>query len=529
VKSADPIAASPGPHWGLRRVFLVFVAAALVCAAVASLSRGIWLDEFWSRHNSDPSASWPELAHRWLNDPHPLLPNLLYRLVLAAGGDSIGWSRIVLNAPAVLALGAATLFFHQRSKTSHPFYIVLAILLISLPSFIDSFSNLRSYLWQICWAGIVAQFLFFTLTEGFGERGESRPRAMVSLAAPLALGMVAIFVSINLHFLGGVVISVAIALLLGHLLHRRAWRPFGAIAAAAALAWLAILIQVALQYRNVARNLDFNWIATSTTDALAAFAGAIGLIVIVSPLAAWLAVFGRDKSVGDDPALAASERDFIRLLLLALGLSALLLLALNALKPVVVDRYLLGWQVLACAIVAAAAARALTASRLLFASFVLIASLFVLGATIHFARAKAWHAGRDHIAAAVRACPSTTVYAMSPWRLGNARNSRLAAFESPVFADAYRQLARQGGFSVAILPEAQKLVPVDGACPTLLWVEHAGPGSTPDAVLRAAGIGFPPGTRLALFKSQSGFVLIARRAPPRSGAAARLAKPQPLG
>jgi hypothetical protein len=515
VTSAKPPAAPASPradlHLGLPRVFLAFVAAALLCAVVASLSRGIWLDEFWSRHNADPSASWPELAQRWLNDPHPLLPNLLYRLVLAATGDSIGWSRILLNAPAMLALCAATLFFHQRSRTSHPYYIVLAILLISLPSFIDSFSNLRSYLWQICWAGIVAQFLFFTLTERAGERGETPAGASLSPAAPLALGVIAIFVSINLHFLGGAVISVALALLLGHLLRRGAWGPFGAIAAAAALAWLAILIQVGLQYSNVARNLDFNWIATSTQDALAAFAGAIGMIVIANPIAAWLAVFGRAPRAHDDPELAASERNFIRLLLLALGLSALLLLALNALKPVVVDRYLLGWQVLACAIVAAAAARALTASRLLFASFMLVASLFVLGATIHYARAKAWHAGRDHIAATVRACPSTTVYAMSPWRLGTARHSRLAAFESPVFADAYRQLARQAGFTLAILPDTQKLIPVGGACPTLLWVEHAGPGSTADAVLRAAGIGFPPGTRLTLFKSQSGFVLIARR------------------
>jgi hypothetical protein len=501
---------------GLRGVFIVFAAAALLCAALASLSRGIWLDEFWSRHNADPAASWPEIAHRWLNDPHPLLPNLLYRLVLATAGDAIGWSRILLNAPAMLALCAATLFFHQRSRTSHPYYIVLATLLISLPSFIDSFSNLRSYLWQICWAGIVAQFLFFTLTEPSGERGEPRADTSASQAAPLALGTIAIFVSINLHFLGGAVISVAIALLLGHVVRRRAWRSFRAIAEAAALAWLAILAQAALQYRNVARNLDFNWIATSTADALTAFAGAIGMIVIVSPIAAWLAVFGRAKSAGGDPALAAAERDFIRLLLLTLGLSALLLLVLNAVKPVVVDRYLLGWQVLACAVLAAAAARALNASRLLYGSFVLVAALFVLGAAIHFARAKAWHAGRDHIAATVRACPSAKVYAMSPWRLG-ARDSRLAAFESPVFADAYRQLARQAGFTLAILPDAQKLIPVDGPCPTLLWVEHAGPGSTPDAVLRAAGISFPPGTRLSLFKSQSGFVLIAqfRGAAPR--------------
>ena len=57
--------------------------------------------------------------------------------------------------------------------------------------------------------------------------------------------------------------------------------------------------------------------------------------------------------------------------------------------------------------------------------------------------------------------------------------------------------------------------------------------AAPDVVLRAARIGFPPGTRLTLFKSQSGFVLIARirqaRAIASSGAAARLAKPQPLG
>jgi hypothetical protein len=118
---------------------------------------------------------------------------------------------------------------------------------------------------------------------------------------------------------------------------------------------------------------------------------------------------------------------------------------------------------------------------------------------------------------------------MSPWRLGNARDSRLAAFESPIFFDAYRQLARQGGFTLSILPDEQRLIPVGGACPTLLWVEHAGPGSTPDAVLRAARIGFPRGTQLSLFKSQSGFVLIARRSPLRSESSDRLVKPQPLG
>ncbi|MDB5699212.1 MAG: hypothetical protein JWN69_2016 [Alphaproteobacteria bacterium] len=515
VTSADPLDPQPRPRFGLRLPFVAFFAATLICAAAASLSRGIWLDEFWSLHNGDPSAPWPELAQRWLNDPHPMLPNLLYRLVLAAGGDSIGWSRVLLNAPAALALCAATLFFHRRSKTSHPFYAVLAILLISLPSFIDSFSNLRSYLWQSCWAGIVTQFLFFTLTE---ERDEA------SQNMPLALGMTAILVSISLHFLGGIVISLALALLLGHLLRRRAWRPFGAIAAAAALAWLAMLVQAGLQYRNVARNLDFNWITTSTSDALAAFAAAIGMIVIVNPLATWLAVFGRAEAERDNPVQAAAERAFIALLLLALGISALLLLALNAVKPIVVDRYLLGWQVLACGIVAAAAARALTANRRRFALFVLIASLFVLGSTIHYARAKAWHAGRDHIAATVRACPSTIVYAMSPWRLGAARHSRLARFETPIFASAYEQLAQQAGFTLSILPDTMSELPVGTSCPTLLWVEHAGPGSTPDVVLRAARISFPQGARLSLFKSESGFVLIARRP-----AVVRLAKPQPLG
>ena len=491
---AEPDAASEASAFPAG-VFFLFVAIALCAAA---LLRGIWLDEFWSLILADPAQEADAMASRWAKDAHPILPNILYHLVLRIAGDAIALDRILLNLPALLVFLAASWMFWSRSAAPRAFHIVFAVLLVSLPSFVNGFTEFRSYAWQMCWTGILVQLIHFLTTGRGATRAEPAPRIV---------GAIAVFVAINLHFVGGVIVSAAVALLLFALARLRARAWMLTLGGAAAAAWLAMLVQAAIQVPNIRQTLDVSWIGTPLTAAVAMFGAAIGMIAIVNPVALLLSIVRRGGAVG-------AERDFLALVLTAMAASMALLLAANAVKPILIDRYLVSWQVLGCGVVAALSCRAIASSRLHAWLFGGAAALACLAGSIHYARTGAWDLTRDHIAAAVRECPSTSVYAMNPWRVA-APGSRVGAFEGETFAFGYRKLAREAGFEVRMVPDDMTALPVSSECPTLLWIEHSGPDNRAPDVLRAARLSVPAGTRLGMLRGRSGFVLVAQQDAPR--------------
>jgi hypothetical protein len=192
----------------------------------------------------------------------------------------------------------------------------------------------------------------------------------------------------------------------------------------------------------------------------------------------------------------------------AAAISLVALLVLNAIRPTLMARYLLGWELLIAATATAIAAPWLARSRAAFALFLAWAGLAILFSAALAARTGGWEATQRAIAAAVRACPATKVYAGSPWRLGPVRASGAAAREHAVFALAYRKLAREAGFAVTVLPDTPATLPLSATCPTLVWIEHNAP-DRPDTLLRRGRIGFTAPARLRLHVGATGFVIMA--------------------
>jgi hypothetical protein len=480
-----PLPVGPAP------ILLWFVLAAAALAAAATF-RGVWLDELWSLILSDPSQSPAAMLGRWLNDAHPLLPNAAYHIVLAIEPERIGWQRLLLNLPALLFFLAGSFVFLRRTAGPRSFHVVTAMLILSLQAFASGFSEFRTYAWQLCAAGLVAQLAHFLTTGGGAARPDVPSRVV---------GALAVLVAISLHYVGGLIASIPVALLLLHLFRLRAWTWFWTLALAAGVGWVLMLIQAAVQIPNLQRNIDVSWISTTSLQALTMFGATAGALLIANPVAALFALLDRNRAW-------ALERHYLVLIGASLIGSAALLLLLNAVKPVVIDRYLVGWQALLVGGVAALCCRAIASSTLRSWIFGGVAAIACLAVSVHYASSPNWHATRDYLATTARHCPEARIFAMNPWRVA-ARGSRVEAFEGEAFAFGYRRLARRAGFAVTMLPDDMTVLPVSPGCPTLLWVENAGPDNQPRDVLRAAGLLVPPGTRLGMFRGRSGFVLIA--------------------
>jgi hypothetical protein len=482
------MASSPLPDQrALKAVAWALLALAGAAAVGAAVSRGTWFDEYWSLYLGDPGLASAETWRRWLTDSHPPLPNALYRLVVALAGGDLVRDRLLLNLPPFLALAAATLFFHRRSPSRSLFYLAFALVAVSLPGFAAGFSEFRSYAWQICADAIVLQYAHFLIREDEDAADHT----------VLAVGGAAIVLATLLHFISGAIMGVAMLLLIADCARRGDRRRLAGLAAPCAIVWIVMIATVAVQLPRVHAALDVNWATTDSARAADLFLRALGTALLVNPVAAWIAArHWRDG------------RRFAAIMLGAAAISLAALLVLNAIRPTLMARYLFGWELLIAAATTALAVPCLARSRAALALFLGWAGIAILFSAALAARTGGWEATQHSIAAAVRACPATKVYAGSPWRLGPVRASGAAAREHAVFALAYRKLAREAGFAVTVLPDTPATLPLPAPCPTLIWIEHNAP-DRPDTILRRAQIGFTAPARLRLNVGATGFVVAA--------------------
>lgn len=488
----------------LRRWSRALFAFAGIAAIYACVTRGIWLDEFWSLRLGDPSLPFATLVEqRWLRDTNPMTANLLYRLAAETGLRDVAGLRLALNLPAAALLLATTLKLDRTSPTRSPFYIVFAILLVALPAFVATFGDFRAYFWQFCAAAVLLQFAYRIIVDA--------PSIPKPTLLGTALAITALAAALTLHFVGALVASVLVACFLLRFARERNWRLFSAIAVPAALCWSAMLVMFFLQYRRISQDLDTSWIATSTPDALLITGTALSAALIANPAAAALAVLAPRVASDATP----GKRAFVMLLATGVAIGAAFLLLVNGWQSVIVDRYLLVWQVAVCAVIAVHAAPAIAAAGWKLYAVIAFSTLSVAVGTYKQSREIGWNGTRDFIASALGDCSETKVYAISPWRLRAQRGSRAAALERPVFEDAYLRLARDAGFGVAIVPDAARILDIPARCPSLLWIEHSGGRRLAGAVevLRDAGLGFASPARVSMFSTADGVVIVARRGP----------------
>lgn len=489
-----------------RHLLLVAIATVgfvLLCGVYVAWVRGAWLDEFWSLRMGDPAVALNDLiVQRWLRDTNPVWSNLLYRLARLSGVETITHLRLVLNVPAFALFAAMSIATSRRSPSRNPFYLVFGVLVVALPAFSTTLADFRAYFWQMCWTGILLQYAHWIVVE---PHDAATPRTVA------ILGPASVFAAIALHFVSGLIVSVLLAILLLLLVRRKAWAGAARVGVPAALVGASMLLFAILQYRRVSGELDYSWIDTTTSMALI-FGGSVLLSsLLANPVATVSALLSR----GTGFAFTPGQRAFLLLLGATILTSAGLLLLANSYRPLVVDRYLLPWQPIVCAMLATAAARVIVAERWRLYAMLAFA-LFSTGSTAaRQAREIGWNGTRDYIAAAVRRCPSAKVHAISSWRLKDARDTRAAALEEPVFAAAYRQLAREGGFGVSIVPSGTRILNIPPDCPLLLWVEHSGGRRAHDvrSIMADARLGFAQRARTSLFTTADGFVVVAQRAP----------------
>lgn len=430
------------------------VGVAALLATYAAASRGIWLDEFWSLHLGRDSVAFETLARMdWTRDTHPALANLLYRTTTALGFEDIIARRLALNAPPLIALaGAMALFTRRLADDEAAFPATLLLLTLALSATIGSFADYRSYGWQIAAVTTTVGYAFWLLHRNT-EAAE---------ALPHAVGLTGVFFAIGLHYVIGLTASVFVLALFVQLWVGQRRRDAVRLALAASAAWLLTLASAIALLRDMSRSIDHAWIKTSTFDAIVLLGYTALLVILANPVVAVLSLGGRNPATAFKSMLAA-----------AIVAALALLLVVNAITPVVVERYLVGWQVLICGLVAAAASTSLRQRPLALAA-ALTVSMVGMGVHAHgVASQGGWNANLGAIVSEVEACPATRVFAVSAQRLTVIRSTSLSKRESAMIADAYRSLGRSRGIDVEILDlDGPAALPSPSDCPTLLWIEH---------------------------------------------------------
>ena len=433
---------------------ICIVAVVAVLSAYSAASRGIWLDEFWSLHLGRDSVSLGALvAMDWTRDTHPALANLLYRTTTALGFEDIVVRRLVLNAPPLFALaGTMALFTRRMADQDAAFPATLLVLTLALSATIDSFADYRTYGWQFAAVASTIGYAFWLFHRN-PETAETLPHAV---------GLTAVFFAIGLHYVTGLTASVLVIALFVQLWVRQRRRDAVRLALVASAAWLLTLASAIALIRDMSSSIDHAWIKTSTTDAIALLAYTALLVILANPVVAVMSVGGRKPATAFKSMLAA-----------AIVAALAMLLIVNAISPVVVERYLVGWQVLICGLVAAAASTSLRQRPLALAAAVTV-SIVGMGFNAHrVASQGGWNANLRAIASEVEACPATRVFAVSAQRLTVIRSTSLSKRESAMIADAYRSLGRSRGVDVEILDlDGPAALPSPSDCPTLLWIEH---------------------------------------------------------
>ena len=477
------------------------VCAILVIAGINAALRGPWLDEFWTLDLSDTRNGLPALVRDgWMRDAHPPVFNAWATLLASLGITSIPAGRLVSNllAAGLMILAASRL--SRRAPRQAGFAAALLLLTLSLPQAMESFAHYRSYFWQMAAIGTLA----LVARHVAAAKADLDWRRDLDLAAIAVLATAA---SIAIHYVGalfGGLLAVAIAVC-AFARGLRRWTVL--VLAATALSSLFVIASVAAQAPRWADEFDHSWI---DLPALAA----VGVLALLAIAPLWLNPVplaglwpGRGPATSDP-----SQAWFLAMVGIVLVVGMAIVLAVHAVQPIVVDRYLFAVPVLVSALLAVPAAR-IARDRWLFGLLALVAVAGAARPMIEGGIKPLWRENARTIAAVVAGCPTTQVYAASGWALGPAAETHMARREDSVFERAYRSLAEPWGYAVHFIGQNGSAHATPGACPVLLWYEHT-PNEAEDDLpwaIEAAGFSGLEGARLSVTHSATGFVLRADR------------------
>jgi len=470
------------PHLEIGLAALVLLVG--VAVALSTLGRGFWLDEFWTLASSRREHTGAEFFELMRREVHPPLHYWLIQLAQWAGLTD-PFALRALNLLAIPIVLWACWLAHRDGALSRQQGVVLIALYASSAMFLDVFAELRGY------------FLLFSLSVSLALvwRVLAR-RARENLPwtpAVLGLWFFLLLLFVNLHYfavpLGG--------LLTLALLWRRRDRSGLALAALSAAAAAPMLYFLALQAPYMQDGL-IAWIRTGRIDAAFVIgdsivsAAAFNLIAIgCACVALLIAAQNRDwRDMRDEVLLAG-----------VLGAYFVVLILINAYRPVIVDRYLAagGGAVAVLVALLAANSRAPAWGAVAACVFALAAQARALHtqAYIH----PGWEASADAVAAEVASCPSARVF-IDP--VGDLDGVAMLTASRRYGLEFY---AARKGLSVTEIGPGARLPP-PGECPNLIWVEHFPAPPNADGADLLARFNLEAEGRAKLVRAGTGVVLI---------------------
>jgi hypothetical protein len=492
-----PSSAPLGPP--IRWTF--WLATAVITATMflyAIILRGPWFDEYCTLRISQASVPLATLFHdRWLPDTHPILFNAWATLIARLGVTSVIGGRLVSNFPALAVLLLITMRFVRRSPRDGAFYLIFVLLVLSMPWTVTAFGNFRSVFWQIAGMAIMVQAARFIATTDH-DLDTAREQDIAVIAC------FGVFAAIALHFASGLAGAAVVAVVLAF-----AWvrdlRKWAALVFVTGLLSCGFMVGSAwMQIGHWQGDIAEPWIRTGAVAGLLAIVGriAIALVHVPVPLIA---------GARHIRATMKEQAGFLGMMASGTALAVAILMIVNAIQPIIVPRYLVGLSVPVVAIVAALGGRSAARHRWFAATAAMAAAISILTVAARGYDGQ-WRDNAQRIAAIVRSCPGTAVYAMSGWLIDGDSRDRASPPSQAIYATGYGDLARALGFRLTMISGSTRPQPA-ADCPTLLWVEHRPVPATFDPVTAFRAAGFPavPRQRLSLIRSTSGFLVVARR------------------
>ncbi len=466
---------------------LSMLAVALgIGVALSTLTWGPWNDEFWTLAATAKGITVHEFLGNMSRDQHPIFHYGLIYLAQTIGISSIPVLRS-LNVLGLVVVAAVLAYAHRQKTINATQIMLIATIYASSPLSFSYFSELRAY-FLLYSASISVSILWLMLSQRVGE-GRPVPASMIAAWGTC----LALFV--NLHYFATIFGGILTLALLATLAWRRLWRLSLILAVVSFAAALPALALGAVQSTSSLSG-QMGWITTT-------FRQAIDFVVIVVekstafnvPVIA-CAIIAAVLPI-EDRALRRQRRNILTLLVLA-ALFFTLMVGLNALMPLIWDRYLLaaaGAVTVAVALLGGGAG----SPKWIPAAAAIVAMAWQIYATT-------WldYTGRGFtptaaaIAQATAECPPTKVFVLVPSE--EARTHRIA-FQ--YYGEKYK-------FPYTEITSTQP-VAAGGACPSLVWIwgSRADGGKTAAQIVRDYDLRVQGDVALKLFDSEDNQILLA--------------------
>jgi hypothetical protein len=283
------------------------------------------------------------------------------------------------------------------------------------------------------------------------------------------------------------------------------------------LIWLCLLMIASLllslywaviEYPRLLSVLDVHWVTTNTHQAVEIYLQLLGSFAL-SFAAGGGAIASLKLRSGraGETTLEGGALIIASAIAIAGVLGGLTLLALNALQPLIIDRYLCVWFPMASASLAAIAADSSFDGRAIaWTAAASAVTMISFQAKVELMTPD-WGSGMADLSAAAAACPGTKIYAAPNWRFTNYSRTIAAARETVVLREGVRRLASEHHVPLRTWDNTTPVSLQLAKCPALVWIPHiwgvVALKEHPSELLRIGRVSLPPGARVSRLSSDN--------------------------